>query len=170
MGPRRWPCEANIILVEADSSTLTDLLDAVDYARHAAGVSTVSMSWGGSEFFSWSNGEFNGETQYDTYFTTPAGHQGVTFIASAGDSGAQAGVQWPAVSPNVVSVGGTSLTVNSDGSYGGESSWPGTNGGYSQIEVEPAYQANVQGSGVRTVPDVSYDADPNTPDLPCTIC
>ncbi|HEX4125875.1 MAG TPA: S53 family peptidase, partial [Tepidisphaeraceae bacterium] len=154
--------QANILLVEASSDSLSDLLDAVNYARNAAGVSVVSMSWGGSEFFSWSNGEFTGETQYDSDFTTPAGHEGVTFIAAAGDSGSQAGVQWPAVSPNVLAVGGTSLTVNSDGSYGGETSWTGTSGGYSEIEAEPSYQSNVQGSGVRTVPDVSYDADPNT--------
>jgi subtilase family serine protease len=154
--------QANIMLVEANSDSLTDLLAAVNYARNAAGVSVVSMSWGGSEFFSWSNGEFDGETQYDTDFTTPSGHEGVTFIAAAGDSGAQSGVQWPAASPNVVAVGGTTLEINSDGTYGSESSWLGTSGGYSQIEVEPSYQSTVQGSGVRTVPDVSYDADPNT--------
>ena len=63
------------------------------------GVVAVSMSWGGSEF--------SGETSYDSYFTTPGGHNGVTFVASSGDSGAPA--SYPAASPNVVSVGGTSL-------------------------------------------------------------
>jgi hypothetical protein len=154
---------ANILLVEASSDSLTDLMDGVNYARHAAGVSVVSMSWGGSEFFSWNGGEFSSQTDYDPYFTTPAGHQGVTFIAAAGDSGAYGGVQWPASSPNVLSVGGTSLTVSdSSGTYYSESSWSGTSGGFSQVESEPSYQSNVQNTGVRTTPDVAYDGDPNT--------
>jgi len=154
---------ANILLVEANTDSLTDLMDAVNYARNAAGVSVVSMSWGGSEFFGWNGTEFNGQTQYDSYFTTPAGHQGVTFIAAAGDSGVYSGVQWPASSPNVLAVGGTSLYVaDESGTYYTESSWSGTSGGFSRVEDEPAYQANVQNTGVRTSPDVSYDADPNT--------
>jgi hypothetical protein len=155
---------ANILLVEANSSSLTDLMTAVDYARKAANVSVVSMSWGGSEFFSWDGSEFTGQTQYDSYFTTPAGHQGVTFVAAAGDSGAQGGVEWPASSPNVLSVGGTSLFVadQTPGTYYTESSWDGTSGGFSQVEGAPAYQSNVQTSQARTTPDVAYDADPNT--------
>ncbi|HEY2587528.1 MAG TPA: S53 family peptidase [Tepidisphaeraceae bacterium] len=154
---------ANILLVEANSSSLTDLMSAVDYARKAAGVAVVSMSWGGSEFFSWDGSEFTGQTQYDSYFTTPSGHQGVTFVAAAGDSGASSGVQWPASSANVLSVGGTSLYVaDQNGTYYTESSWDGTSGGTSQVEPEPSYQSNVQSTGVRTTPDVAYDADPNT--------
>jgi hypothetical protein len=142
---------ANILLVEANSSSLSDLLAGVDYARNAAGVSVVSMSWGSSEFFS--------ETQYDRYFTTPSGHNSVTFVASAGDSGAQA--EWPAISPNVLSVGGTALRV-SGSSYASESGWSGSGGGYSNYVTEPSYQSGVQSSGRRTGPDVSYDASPNT--------
>ena len=154
---------ANILLVEANSSQLSDLMSAVDYARHASGVSVVSMSWGGSEFFSWSGGEFASQTGYDPYFTTPSGHSGVTFIAAAGDSGASNGVQWPASSPNVISVGGTSLyTSDQAGSYSSEASWTGTSGGFSQVESEPAYQATAQSTGVCTTPDVSYNGDPNT--------
>jgi hypothetical protein len=154
---------ASILLVEATSSDLTDLMAGVNYARNAPGVSTVSMSWGGSEFFSFNGGEFSSQTNYDPYFTTPAGHQGVTFIAAAGDSGTFSGVQWPASSPNVISVGGTSLyTSDSSGTYSSESSWSGTSGGFSQVESEPNYQLNVQSTGVRTSPDVAYNADPNT--------
>lgn len=155
---------ANILLVEANSATLNDLMTAVDYARNAANVSVVSMSWGGSEFFSWNGSEFTGQTQYDAYFTTPSGHQGVTFVAAAGDSGAISGVQWPASSPNVLAVGGTSLYVadQTTGTYYTENSWDGTSGGFSQVEFEPTYQSNVQTSGARTTPDVAYDADPGT--------
>lgn len=153
---------ANIMLVEASSAQLSDLMSAVDFARHASGVSVVSMSWGGSEFFSWGGAEFSSQTDYDPYFTTPSGHQGVTFIAAAGDSGASGGVQWPASSPNVLSVGGTSLYTTSSGAYNAESSWTGTSGGFSQVEPEPAYQQTAQNTGVRTTPDVSYNGDPNT--------
>src|SRR5262245_50848550 len=70
---------ANILLVEANSSSVNDLLTAVNYARNQPGVVAVSMSWGA--------GEFTSETSFNNYFTTPAGHTGVAFVASSGDSG-----------------------------------------------------------------------------------
>ena len=153
---------AKILLVEANSDSLGDLLSAVDTARNSSGVSTVTMSWGGSEFFSFNASESSSELADDFHFTTPSGHQGITFVASAGDSGSFSGVQWPASSPNVLSVGGTTLTTDGSGAYVSESSWSGTSGGFSQYEVTPSYQTAVNGSGVRSVPDVSYDGDPNT--------
>jgi hypothetical protein len=92
---------AKILLVEAKSASLNDLLSAVKYAADQPGVAAVSMSWGG--------GDFSGETALDSYFTTPAGHGGVTFIAASGDSGAWYGTSWPASSPNVLAVGGVVL-------------------------------------------------------------
>jgi hypothetical protein len=154
---------ANILLVEASSDDTTNLIDAVNYARSAAGVSVVSMSWGGSEFFSFNGGtESESQLAYDPDFTTPAGHQGVTFVAAAGDSGSRAGVDWPASSPNVLSVGGTTLMLSDTGAYESEAGWSGTQSGYSQVETEPAYQDTVQDTGTRSVADVSFDADPNT--------
>ena len=99
---------------------------------------------------------------YDSVFTTPAGHNGVTFLAASGDSGAYYGAQWPASSPNVVAVGGTSLYVNAAGSIVSQSAWSGSGGGYSVLESEPTYQTSVQSTGRRSTPDVSMDADPNT--------
>lgn len=142
---------ANIVLVEARSDSLNDLLAAVDVARSLPSVSVISMSWGGDEF--------SGETSYDGIFTTPAGHRGITFVAATGDQ--SAGAIWPAASPNVLSVGGTSLTL-SGGNYLSETAWSGSGGGQSKYESEPAFQAAVQSSGARTVPDVAYDADPNS--------
>ncbi len=155
---------ANIVLVEANSASVQDLVAAVDTARHLPGVSTVSMSWGGSEFESFSGAEFSNQTSLDPFFTTPAGHQGITFIASAGDTGVYQGAQWPATSPNVLSVGGTSLyTSDSSGTYAGETSWSGTSGGFSLYEAQPKYQAvAASGVNVRVSPDVAYNADPNT--------
>src|SRR5271157_3127944 len=157
---------ANIVLVEAPSATLSGLLSAVNYARYQPGVSVVSMSWGTTEFW--------GESAYDSIFTTPAGHAGVTFVAASGDSGAWDGPMYPAVSPNVLAVGGTSLTLAANSTYGSETGWSESTGGFSgfdsdwQIyEPEPTYQtATLQAAGlsygVRASPDVSFNADPNT--------
>ena len=144
---------AKILLVEANSALMSDLMVAVNTARSTAGVVAVSMSWGG--------GEFSGESFYDSYFTTPAGHNGVTFVASSGDSGSPA--SYPAASPNVVSVGGTSLFL-SGGGYGSESSWSGSGGGVSSVEVQPAYQNGIvsQSTTRRATPDVAYDSNPST--------
>lgn len=137
---------ANILLVEATTNSFTNLLTAVDYASSHASV--VSMSWGSNEF--------SGETTYDAHFL----HSGVTFVASSGDNGAPP--EWPAISPNVVAVGGTTLRLNPDNSWNSETGWAGSGGGYSSFEIEPGYQTSVQSSGVRTNPDVGYNADPNT--------
>ena len=99
------------------------MMTAVDYARRAPGVVVVSMSWG--------SGEFPGETAYDSYFTTPSGHAGVAFVASSGDYGSP--VSYPSASPNVISIGGTSLDL-SQGEYAGEAGWSGSGGGVSVYE------------------------------------
>jgi subtilase family serine protease len=144
---------AAIVVVEAASDSTSDLMAAVNVARNIPSVTVVSMSWGGSEF--------RGQTGYDGIFTTPAGHLGITFVAASGDNG-NSDPQWPATSPNVVAVGGTTLRVDPLGNDLGESAWPDTGGGLSKIEREPAYQAGVQHSGRRSTPDVAMDGDPNT--------
>lgn len=146
---------ANIILFEANSPSYSDLLQAVKSAASTSGVSVVSMSWSGSEF--------SGETAYDSDFKT----SGVTFLAATGDSGTPSG--YPAFSPDVVAVGGTSLDINSSGTYLAESAWDDQygagGGGISTVESQPSYQVgevNGTSSTQRTVPDVSMDADPAT--------
>ena len=109
---------------------------------------------------SWGSAEYAGEGAFDGDFTTPAGHPGVTFVAATGDAGAPG--LYPAYSPNVLAVGGTDLTLQADGSYGGESGWTDGGGGTSITEAQPAYQAGVQATGRRTIPDVAFDADPQT--------
>ena len=143
---------ANILLVEANSSSLSDLLTAVNYARNTAGVSVVSMSWGTSDFA--------GEANYNSYFTTPAGHTPVTFVASSGDSGA--GASWPAIANNVLAVGGTTLKLTASNGYSSEVAWSGSGGGYSSNETESSFLKTVQTTGKQSDPDVSYDADPST--------
>ena len=139
---------AKILLVEAVSANLGDLLNAVDYARSQTGVVAVSMSWGGSEF--------SGETSYDSYFTSATG---VQFFASSGDTGGA--IIWPSSSTNVISVGGTSLT-NTNGVWS-ESAWSGSGGGVSSYEPVSSGQATASlGYQYKATPDVSYNADPTT--------
>ncbi len=91
----------------------------------------------------------------------------MTFLAASGDSGGVGGNgSYPAYSPNVIAVGGTTLAISSDGQgnpiYGYETGWPMSGGGQSRQETEPTYQRSVQTSGMRESPDVAFDADPNT--------
>ena len=143
--------QANIMLVEVN--TKAELYPAAAWAASQRNVVAVSMSFGGPES--------SGETSYDSDFTTPTGHPGVTFLAGSGDNGT---ALYPACSPNVVSVGGTILTLN--GSTYSETAWPDSGGGIS-LEPQPPYQKGVVGvenlsTTNRTVPDVAMDAAPNT--------
>ena len=64
---------ANIDLVEATTDSNNDLFTTVKTAAGLPGVSAVSMSWRLIEY--------SGEQTIDSTFTTPSGHQGVTFVA-----------------------------------------------------------------------------------------
>jgi subtilase family serine protease len=140
--------EAKILVVEARSSSLSDLLSAVNYAKNQPGVVSVSMSWGGNEF--------SGENSYDNYFTSTTG---VQFFASSGDTGGA--IIWPSSSTNVISVGGTTLT-NANGQWS-ETAWSGSGGGVSRYEPVSTGQAIANlGYQYKATPDVSYNADPNT--------
>jgi kumamolisin len=143
---------AKLYLVEAASNSFYDLLTAETVAASIVaneGGGVVSNSWGGSEFAD--------ETGYDSFFSYP----GVVYTASAGDG---PGVLYPSASPNVVAVGGTTLSRSATGDYIFESAWNSTGGGLSQYESIPSYQKGVTkvvGSH-RGVPDVSAEADPNS--------
>jgi subtilase family serine protease len=136
---------AHILLVEARSNSFSDLLAADDYAV-SHGASVISNSWGG--------GESRGETAYDSHFSA----SGVTFVFSAGDSGNQS---YPAESPYVLSVGGTTLSHDNNYNWTNEVGWLSGGGGVSRYEHKPSYQSSLSYSR-RANPDVAYDADPNT--------
>lgn len=153
---------AKIVLVEAASNSNTNLFNAVSYAN-SIGATEVSMSWGG--------GEFSGETAYDADLA----HAGTFYTASAGDSGH--GAEYPAASPNVIAVGGTTLNGCGGTSCSGftsETTWSGSGGGASAFEGIPGFQSGYTGpvfgattiSGLtgskRGIPDVSFDANPST--------
>ena len=89
-------------------------------ARNTPGVATVSMSWGFNETA--------GETAFDAHFQTPAGHQGITFVAASGDYGSAGGPEYPSTSPRVLAVGGTTLSIDPAGDYLGEVAWSDSGG------------------------------------------
>ena len=136
-----------ILLVEASSPSYANL-GAAENQAVKLGANVIANSWGGAESAA--------EISYDAaYFN----HPGVVITASTGDSGY--GVQYPASSPYVVAVGGTTLSLNADQSYKGETAWRDGGSGCSAYEAKPAFQSGL-GCARRTVADVSADADPNT--------
>jgi outer membrane protein assembly factor BamB len=141
--------KCQILLVEANSNAYGDLGTAVNEAV-ALGANVVSNSYGG--------GEFSGEQSYGTAYYH---HPGVAITVSSGDYGY--GVQFPAASPDVTAVGGTSLTqaTNTGTRNGSEAAWSGAGSGCSAYEPKPSWQHD-SGCGNRTVADVSAVADPNT--------
>jgi pseudomonalisin/xanthomonalisin len=99
--------------------------------------------------------------------------QGQTFVVSSGDSGSNTGcnrlgtgllrqVSYPASSPYVLAVGGTTLATSAGGDYLSEAAWSGSGGGASWFEALPSWQASSVSGRRRGVPDVAYDADPNS--------
>jgi hypothetical protein len=142
--------QAKIVVVECNS----DILDGIPAAVYYPGVSVVSMSFGDYNI----NGiqqDVNYENLYHE-FNSPPGRN-ITFVASSGDNGNS--ISYPAISPNVLSVGGTLLSTNPDGSYASEIGASFSGGGSSTLEPEPPYQEGVQSTGLRTFPDVAFDAD-----------
>ena len=144
--------EAHILLVEASSNSFTNLMAAEDYAKTHA--TYVSNSWGGSES--------SGESAYDSNFV----QSGVSFFVAAGDSGLPA--EYPSSSPDVISVGGTTLNFDSSGTFLSETGWSSGGGGCSAYETANPAQSGfsqygqVNCGGKRATPDVALDADPNS--------
>ena len=138
-----------ILVVEANSATTADLGTSVNTAV-TIGADVVSNSYGGSEY---STENADSTSYYD--------HPGVPIVVASGDDGY--GVEFPAASPDVVAVGGTSLTQNTDTGTrdGSETVWNGAGAGCSTDEAKPSWQHDT-GCAKRTVADVSADADPST--------
>lgn len=142
---------AKIYLVEADTALLSDLMEAVGVAKNLPGVRQISMSFGATEFAC-------GFVGYDPVLTEP----GVTFFAPTGDTSNER--DFPGMSKNVVSVGGTSLTLNGQGGRENEVVWKSTGGGVSQFEPRPHFQDTVVSfmGAYRGAADISAVGDPNT--------
>jgi subtilase family serine protease len=150
---------AKIVLVIAASSSMTDMFNAVRTAAAQPNVAAVSMSWGATEYSSETSSAFDGLF---------ASYPGVVFLASSGDAGNNGSNQcYPAASPYVTAVGGTSIKSLALTSRSSEVAWSLSGGGASIYEAMPIYQTSyltgtnslVLNKGKRAIPDVSYNAD-----------
>ncbi|MCQ4043635.1 putative Ig domain-containing protein [Streptantibioticus rubrisoli] len=144
--------QCHILLVEANSASMSDLGAAVNQAV-AQGAKYVSNSYGGSEDAT--------DTSSDSQYFN---HPGVAITVSSGDS--DYGAEYPAASQYVTSVGGTSLTRDSSARGWSESVWntsstEGTGSGCSAYDPKPSWQTD-SGCSKRTISDVSAVADPAT--------
>ena len=139
--------KCKILLVEANNAEFADIPLAVDTAA-ALGANVISDSWGGEEFAE--------ETSLDPDLR----HPGIPILFAAGDYGY--GPQYPASSPEVIAVGGTSLHKDQSARGWRETAWAGTGSGCSAFEKKPTWQTDT-GCTKRTVDDVSAVANPETP-------
>jgi subtilase family serine protease len=135
-----------------------------------------NSSFGECEYQAW----LDGSMKIDDNLFMQAAAQGQTMFASTGDTGSSCAlaptngapgsgppmVSFPAVSPWVVAVGGTTVVANSDGSYAGETAWNAGGGGLSQFENSTRWQQAVipsstglAATNLRGVPDMAMAAD-----------
>ena len=135
-----------LLYVGASSASFNDLATAVNTAA-ARGAKVISNSYGGNEF--------SGETTLAGAYS----HSGVAITASSGDSGY--GAQAPAAFRTLTAVGGTSLTLNANGTRKTETVWSGAGSGCSAYITKPTWQHDSACSR-RTIADVAAVADPNT--------
>ncbi len=144
-----------ILLVEADSPSLVDLIPAVRAAA-ALGADAISNSYG-------SRGEFSGEQTLERYYKDLP----MPFVVASGDYGYGngapliGGVSYPAASRYAIAVGGTSLAPADSARGWSESAWDGATSGCSAYIHKPGWQRDTL-CGLRTVADVSAVADPKT--------
>jgi len=159
------------------TTSLTDSDVALMFNHFAAQklARAGSASFGLCEAFAF----IDGSMLVDDNAFLEAAAQGQTVFASTGDNGSSCGVavgangvpglgapmvEYPAASPYVIGVGGTTLLTNSDGTWNSEIVWNAGGGGISQFELSPFWQTSVNFASTvgRGVPDIAMDADPNS--------
>ena len=155
-----------LVLYDAASLSDSDLTPDYNAVVSANAVPVINVSLGECET--------NAPTSTDDQIFQQAQAQGQTFSVSSGDSGADecgnggTTPSYPASSPYVVAVGGTTLYTNNTTSWSDETVWSGTGGSPSTIEQIPSWQQGVGQNGSssnRGVPDIAFDADPSTGSL-----
>jgi len=134
-----------ILLVQTRDSYLNNLATGVNMAFRL-GAKAISNSYGGGE-------------SYTSSYESAYNHPGVAITVSSGDYGY--GVQFPASSPHVTAVGGTSLTRSSNTRGWSETVWNGAGSGCSKVYAKPTWQHDAL-CARRTVADVSAVANPST--------
>jgi subtilase family serine protease len=143
-----------------DTTSLSDSDLALEISRWATDdlARAASASLGECEAFPYIDGSM---TIDDEIFLEAAVQAGVNGVPAGAPL-----VNYPAASPYVVGVGGTTLLTNTDGSYNSEVAWNTGGGGISQFEGSPEWQGSdvtlLGTANSRGVPDVAMDADPNS--------
>jgi len=134
---------ADILFVEAAGDTGRQLLAGVDKAV-SMGATVVSMSWDQTGISAADNSHFDVPT--------------TGFVSGSGDFGCpdNSGQVYPSGSSYVLSVGGTSLTI--DGTTSSQTTWSKSGGYANTTETRPSYQLNWSTSPDRVDNDVSYNA------------
>jgi subtilase family serine protease len=138
---------ADLLLVEAQSDRVEDLLSSVDVAVSWR-ADVVEMSWGTTET--------SLQLIDDRHFAA----SDIAFVAATGDAPGMVG--YPAASPYVIAVGGTSLRLDRQGRRTSETAWSQAGGGVSRFEPQPTFQTQYSAPfshRMRTVPDVAANAD-----------
>lgn len=144
-----------IVLVEANDD-YTNNLAAAEVTAASLSPIAISNSWGSDV----------DQTSYDSDFKL----KGTAVVAATGDYGTVSGGQsWPADIPQVVAAAGTTLQLNTDNTWAGETVWSGSGGGCSTTYTAPSWQTSrgdwssggCSGGG-RAFGDLSADADPST--------
>ena len=136
-----------ILVVQATNDRGNGLVVANTTAA-TLGATVISNSWGGPE-----------SASQDAYFT----HAGVAIFASTGDNGFETqGASYPAASPRVIAVGGTSLIPSPTTVRGWvETAWNGGGSACSSQAAKPAWQTN-SACAHRMTADVAAVGDPST--------
>ena len=154
-----------MVFYVATSLADAPLIAAFNQAMHENRANVINVSLGGCE----NSAKTSGFTASSDQIFALAVSQGQTFSVSTGDSGSKecgrraTGQSYPAVSPYVMAIGGTTVITTGTNVYASESTWSGGGGGPSTTEAAPTWQlaSGVLGAGTaRGVPDISFDADP----------
>ena len=165
-----------------DTTSLTDSDIANEYSKWVSqNVAQLgNSSFGECESQAW----LDGAMKVDDHLFMQAAAQGQTMFASTGDTGSSCAlaptngvpgsgppmVEYPAASPYVVGVGGTTVVSNAaDSSYAGEVAWNAGGGGLSQFENSTSWQQAVipsstglAATNLRGLPDIAMAADANS--------
>jgi subtilase family serine protease len=140
-----------IVLVQAAGNDLDSLANADNVAASFKPVA-ISNSWGVLEAGNLSGIDAGAQAAFN--------HPGIAITADAGDLGA---VQFPATSPYVTSVGGTSLTLDAASPRGyDESLWTSSPTGCSTMFAAPTWQTGAACGGARAGTDISILGDVTT--------
>lgn len=158
-----------IIFYNIPTLSNSNMVADFNTAVQANAAKVINVSLGECE----TSAESDGSAAAADSIFQQADAQGQTFSVSSGDSGSNecsgggpkgTTPSWPASSPYVVAVGGTTLNATTS-TWQGETVWSSTGGSPSTFEPMPSWQVGVgqnAGHTTRGVPDIAFDADPNS--------